>query len=285
MPGAYPSASPGIWLALLNETLWVGPRVGPGRPFDLTHFRQPPVSAPVLREVSPARGGPMMRSARAAAIVVAAALGVPPPCRSAATSPPPPRPARKSPRSSSPATRSATSQDILAVFGLRPGSSTTEDTIRAGTKRLYDKGWFTPNGIEIRTVERTDGRVNVILYVTELTNFIEEIKYNGAQHHQQDELEQLTGLRIRMPMSPHLNHQARLEHPPQVPGGRPGPRQRHPPRGDQAGRPPGRLRHRRGARRSRSRTSTSSSSASTSRASRPAGCGSSSRSRGPSSAG
>jgi outer membrane protein insertion porin family len=101
-------------------------------------------------------------------------------------------------------------QDVLAVFGLRPGQPYLEEQIRAGTDRLYAKGWFTPNGIELRTVERPDGKVNVILYVTELTNFIEDIQYNGAQHLSPTELAQLTGLRIRMPMSPHVNQQARL---------------------------------------------------------------------------
>jgi outer membrane protein assembly complex protein YaeT len=50
----------------------------------------------------------------------------------------------------------------------------------------------------------------VILYVTELTNFIEEIKYLGADHLSKKELDDLSGLRVRMPMSPHLNQQARL---------------------------------------------------------------------------
>lgn len=102
------------------------------------------------------------------------------------------------------------SSEILAVFGLRADQSYVEENIRAGTDRLYAKGWFTPNGIELRTVERPDGRINVILYVTELTNFIEEIKYIGAEHINTKELDQLTGLRVRMPMSPHLNQQARL---------------------------------------------------------------------------
>jgi len=102
------------------------------------------------------------------------------------------------------------SADIITVFGIRPGQQYLEEQIRAGTDRLYGKGWFTPNGIELRTVERPDGRINVILYVTELTNFIEEIQYRGADHLSKTELDQLTGLRIRMPMSPHLNQQARL---------------------------------------------------------------------------
>jgi outer membrane protein assembly complex protein YaeT len=100
--------------------------------------------------------------------------------------------------------------DILAVFGLRPGQQYIEENIRSGTDRLYAKGWFTPNGIELRTVERPDGKVNVIIYVTELTNFIAEIKYLGADHLSKTELDQLSGLRIRMPMSPHMNQQARL---------------------------------------------------------------------------
>jgi outer membrane protein assembly complex protein YaeT len=100
--------------------------------------------------------------------------------------------------------------EILAVFGMRPGQQYVEESIRSGIDKLYGKGWFTPNGIELRTVERPDGKINVIIYVTELTNFIEEIKYNGADHLSKTELDNLTGLRIRMPMSPHINQQARL---------------------------------------------------------------------------
>lgn len=144
----------------------------------------------------------MMRIARAAALVVAAAL-----TGHSAAAPPAGKEIAEVVVSGN---RVRNSQDIQAVFGLRPGHRYDEEGVRGGTKRLYDKGWFTPNGIEIRTVERTDGKINVILYVTELTNFIEEIKYVGAQHLSQDELSKLTGLKVRMPMSPHLNQQARL---------------------------------------------------------------------------
>ena len=101
-------------------------------------------------------------------------------------------------------------QDIVNVFGLRPEQKYEEEGIRAGTKRLYDKGWFTPNGIVIRTVERTDQKINVILEVSELTNFIDDIQYKGADHLSRTELDKLTGLKVRSPMSPHLNQQARL---------------------------------------------------------------------------
>lgn len=143
-----------------------------------------------------------MRCARAATLVVAVALsGV------VAAAPPAGKEIAEVLVSGN---RIRQTQDIIAVFGLRPEQKYDEELVRAATKRLYDKGWFTPNGIEVRTVERTDGRINVILYVTELSNFIEEIKYNGAGHLSKDELDKLTGLRVRMPMSPHLNQQARL---------------------------------------------------------------------------
>jgi outer membrane protein assembly complex protein YaeT len=144
----------------------------------------------------------MMRCARAAALVVAVALG-----GAVVAAPPAGKEIAEVLVSGN---RIRQSHDILAVFGLRAEQKYDEEAVRAGTKRLYDKGWFTPNGIEVRTIERTDGRINVVLYVTELSNFIEEIKYNGAQHLSKDELDKLTGLRVRMPMAPHLNRQAQL---------------------------------------------------------------------------
>ncbi len=102
------------------------------------------------------------------------------------------------------------SADILSVFNMRTGYPYIEESVRAGTERLNAKGWFTPNGIEVRAAERPDGRVNVILYVTELSNFIDDIQYHGAEHLSRKELDELSGLRVRMPMSPHVNQQARL---------------------------------------------------------------------------
>ncbi len=99
--------------------------------------------------------------------------------------------------------------DILAVFGVRPGQVYVEETIRAGVDKLYAKGWFTSDGIQLRTVER-DGAVVVKLIVKELTGFISDIQYVGADHLGRTELDTLTGLRRGMAMSPHLNQQARL---------------------------------------------------------------------------
>jgi outer membrane protein assembly complex protein YaeT len=152
----------------------------------------------------------MMRCARAAALVVAAALGglaALSVCRDAFAAPPA---GKEIAEILVAGNKVRSTPDILAIFGIHPEQKYEEEAVRAATKRLYDKGWFTPNGIEVRTVERTDGRINIILYVTELTHFIEEIKYIGNQHLSKDELDKLTGLRIRMPMSPHLNQQARL---------------------------------------------------------------------------
>lgn len=106
--------------------------------------------------------------------------------------------------------RIRSTQDIIAVFGLRTEQRYVEENIRTGIDRLYAKGWFTPNGIQLKTAELPDGRLKVIVEVSELSNFIEDIQYLGADHLSRSELDQLTGLRIRMPMSPHINQQARL---------------------------------------------------------------------------
>jgi outer membrane protein assembly complex protein YaeT len=152
----------------------------------------------------------MMRTVRAATIVVVAVLG-------GLAAWPAPRDVHAAPPAGKEVAEVLVSgnkvratPEILAVFGLRPGHQYLEEYIRSGTDKLYAKGWFTPNGIELRTVERPDGRINVILYVTELSNFIEDIQYLGAEHLNKTELATLSGLRLRMPMSPHSNQQARL---------------------------------------------------------------------------
>lgn len=149
----------------------------------------------------------MMRTVRAAALVAAALAGGLAALQVARAAPPA---GKEVAEVLVQGNRVRASHEILAVFGLRPGQPYLEEHIRTGTDRLYAKGWFTPNGIELRTVERADGKVNVILYVTELTNFIEDVQYKGADHLSRTELDQLTGLKVRMPMSPHLNQQARL---------------------------------------------------------------------------
>lgn len=100
--------------------------------------------------------------------------------------------------------------DILSIFGIRSGQNYIEENIRTGIDRLYAKGWFTSNGIELRTVDMPDKRLKLILYVTELSSFINDIQYIGADHLGRTELDTLTGLRRGMAMSPHMNQQARL---------------------------------------------------------------------------
>lgn len=146
----------------------------------------------------------MMRTVRATVVVVAALIGLTHFVRAE------PPAGKEVAEVSVVGNRIRSTQDILAVFGLRPEQRYIEENIRAGTDRLYAKGWFTPDGIQLRTSELADGRIKVILQVSELSNFIEDIQYLGADHLSKQELDQLTGLRVRMPMSPHLNQQARL---------------------------------------------------------------------------
>ena len=123
----------------------------------------------------------MMRTVRAAPFVVMAtclAFGCRAPCHALCQLLR--LPARMSRRSSSPGTSFAPRPKSSPSSACGPDQPYIEENIRSGTDKLYAKGWFTPNGIELRTIERPDGKINVILYVTELTNFIEEIKYVGT---------------------------------------------------------------------------------------------------------
>lgn len=99
---------------------------------------------------------------------------------------------------------------IIGLLGIRVGTPYQDERVQEGVNRIYSKGWFTPNGIEVRTIEKPDGTLTVMVFVTELTNFIRDVIYRGAEHISKEELDELSGLRRGMAMSPVLVQQARL---------------------------------------------------------------------------
>jgi outer membrane protein assembly complex protein YaeT len=102
-----------------------------------------------------------------------------------------------------------TSQQILNLMHSRVGKPYDEATIQEDVRRLYNTRWFTPSGIRILTQNETDGRVTVMVYVTELTSVIQEVVYAGAEHLRANDLQTLTGLRKGDPMSPYINEMGR----------------------------------------------------------------------------
>lgn len=98
---------------------------------------------------------------------------------------------------------------IIGLLGVRVGGVYQDERVQEGVNRLYSKGWFTANGIEVRTLESSEGKITIVVYVTELTNFIRDVIYRGAEHLSKEELDDLAGLKRGMAMSPVLVQQAR----------------------------------------------------------------------------
>ena len=101
------------------------------------------------------------------------------------------------------------SQQILNLMHSRSGKNYDDATIQEDVRRLYNTRWFTPSGIRILTTNETDGRVTVMVYVTELTSTVQEIVYDGAQHLSKSDLQSLTGLRKGDAMDPRANELGR----------------------------------------------------------------------------
>lgn len=105
--------------------------------------------------------------------------------------------------------RIRTPQNILAQMHTRPGRPYDEALIQEDVRRLHATKWFVPGGVQIHTRNEADGRVTVFVYVTELTNTVQEVEFLGAQHIGLDKLRSLSGVRKGEPMNPLTNELGR----------------------------------------------------------------------------
>jgi outer membrane protein insertion porin family len=105
--------------------------------------------------------------------------------------------------------RIRTTAQITQMMHTRPGKPYDQATIQEDVRRLQSTRWFTPDGVRILTTNESDGRITVTVFVAELTNTVQEIVYNGAEHLKPSELRTLTGLRKGDPMSPLANELGR----------------------------------------------------------------------------
>ncbi len=101
--------------------------------------------------------------------------------------------------------RMHTPEQILNVMHTRAGRPYDEQLVNEDVRRLLATKWFVPGGVQVHTVNDPDGRVTVLVYVTELTSTVQEVQYNGAQHLGRDKLQTLTGVRKGDPMNPLTN--------------------------------------------------------------------------------
>jgi outer membrane protein insertion porin family len=106
--------------------------------------------------------------------------------------------------------RIRSSNQIRAQMHSRPGVAYEEATVQEDVRRLHATKWFVPGRVEILTRADADGRVTVLVYVTELTSVVEDLQFVGAQHMNRTELQNLCGVRKGEPMNPLANELGRV---------------------------------------------------------------------------
>jgi outer membrane protein insertion porin family len=106
--------------------------------------------------------------------------------------------------------RVRSTNQIRAQMHSRPGVAYEEATVQEDVRRLHATKWFVPGGVQILTRNDPDGRVAVLVYVTELTSVVTDLQFVGAQHMSRTELQNLTGIRRGEPMNPLANELGRV---------------------------------------------------------------------------
>ncbi|MBN9516932.1 outer membrane protein assembly factor BamA [bacterium] len=89
----------------------------------------------------------------------------------------------------------------LAQNGSPVGRTVANEDVR----RLMATRWFTPDGVRLHTVLEADGRVTVLVHLTELSSTVQDVVFEGADHLSRDKLRSLTAIRKGDPMNPLAN--------------------------------------------------------------------------------
>jgi outer membrane protein assembly complex protein YaeT len=97
-------------------------------------------------------------------------------------------------------------QQMHTRAGARYEKATAEEDVR----RLQATKWFAPGGVQIKTVVEPDGRVKVLVLVTELTGVVDDVQFVGAEHIRVSDLQTMTGVRRGEPMNPVANELGRV---------------------------------------------------------------------------
>src|SRR5439155_10623275 len=96
-------------------------------------------------------------------------------------------------------------QKIMSQIKTRPGGEYNPEVIDEDVRNLMATRQFA----NVRAIRRDDGgKVIVYFLITEYPRTVREIKYNGAKHLKEDELNTLTGLRVGGILNPRANVRA-----------------------------------------------------------------------------
>ncbi len=106
--------------------------------------------------------------------------------------------------------RIRTTDQIRSFMRSQPGSRYEEATMQEDVRQLHATKWFVPGGVQVLTKNDPDGRVSILVYVTELTSVVEELSFLGTQHINPTELQKIAGIRKGEPMNPLANELGRV---------------------------------------------------------------------------
>ncbi len=101
-------------------------------------------------------------------------------------------------------------QQIMAQIKTRPGALYSAETVQEDVRTLVGSRQFANVKADYRP--EADGKMTVIFIVQDQANLVQHIVYNGAKHlgRTDDDINQITGLRIGMPLDPITNRAACL---------------------------------------------------------------------------
>jgi outer membrane protein assembly complex protein YaeT len=97
-------------------------------------------------------------------------------------------------------------EKIMAMLQTRPGKKLSLNTLFEDIRRLSQTGAFRDIRYSLEPAPEDKVVVNFFLY--EYPSVVREIVYQGAKHFKTKELDEATGLRKGMPMSPRANQEA-----------------------------------------------------------------------------
>lgn len=97
-------------------------------------------------------------------------------------------------------------EKITAMLQTRPGKPYSQATLMEDYRRLMETGAF--RDVKYAVEPSMENKVVVNLFLYEFPSVVREIKYVGAKHFKEKELDEAAGLRKGMPMSPRANQEA-----------------------------------------------------------------------------
>lgn len=102
--------------------------------------------------------------------------------------------------------RRVSAEEVKLQMKTRVGAEYSPVVLEEDVRTLFNSHKF--GNVDARTQEDGPGKVKVLLYISDFTGQIEKVTYLGAKHLKDDELNELTNVRVGGPLNPAINKSA-----------------------------------------------------------------------------